>query len=164
MTASLDARRDDYGLVSLTTWRGTRRPGANTILIIAYFRSAQGLHRFAHDPAHRAGWDWYAGFVRRTGYRHFGLFHETFRSRPGDWETIYADCEPTLLGAGSVRVGGAAGDADGAPPADQDSEKGFGGGEGEGEKMWIRPLVSADHPALRTQAKRMALSDLTEET
>lgn len=108
-------------------------------MMVAYFKDVEGLNRFAHSKVHREGWDWYLRFVRETGYRHFGLFHETFLARKGDWETIYDDCAPTLLGAASVRLD------DGADKADE-------------EEAWIQPLVSADHPALKTQAKRMGLT------
>ncbi|CAN8104292.1 unnamed protein product [Discula destructiva] len=144
MTDALIADRANaasVGLISTSTWQGTERASGNAILMVAYFRDVQGLSRFAHGEVHRAGWDWYNRFVRETGLRHFGIFHETFMARPGEWETIYADCAPTLLGAGSVKIGG---------------------GEGEeqrdkGEESWISPLVSSDHPALKTQAKRMGL-------
>lgn len=138
MTAALTApsNRAEFGLLSTSTWRGTERASTNSILMVAYFKNVEGLHRFAHSKVHRDGWDWYHRFVRETGYRHLGIFHETFLSRRGDWEAVYCDCAPTLLGAGSMRVGGGAQD-------------------GKAEESWIRPLVSADHPALKTQSKRM---------
>lgn len=151
MTASLAARRDDYGMISSSVWRGTERASHNAILFIAYFRSAADLNRFAHDKVHRDGWDWYHKFVRETGHRHFGLFHETFVTRRGEWETIYMDSPPTLLGNGNVKVG--------AGPGGEEEvvgeEKGLLQG---GEEAWIRPVVSADHPALRSQAKRMGMT------
>lgn len=142
MTTALTAptNRAEFGLLSTSTWRGTERASTNSILMVAYFKDVEGLNRFAHSKVHRDGWDWYLRFVRETGYRHLGIFHETFVSRSGDWEAIYADCEPTLLGAASVRVDG-----------------GVMGG-GKAEEAWIRPLVSADHPALKTQSKRMGLA------
>lgn len=116
--------------------------------MVAYFRDVEGLNRFAHSKVHREGWDWYLGFVRETGHRHFGLFHETFLAKRGDWETIYDDCAPTLLGAASVRLDDDDGGGDGV----------VGGTDKEGEEVWVRPLVSADHPALKTQVKRMGLT------
>lgn len=113
-------------------------------MMVAYFRDVEGLHRFAHSKVHRDGWDWYFRFVRETGYRHFGLFHETFLAKRGDWETIYDDCAPTLLGAANVRL--------------DDGDNSHVGTEKAKEATWIRPLVSADHPALKTQAKRMGLT------
>lgn len=148
MTAALlaDPQREAFGLVSTSTWRGTDRASGNSILMIAYFRDLAGLHRFAHGEVHRAGWDWYSRFVRETGYRHFGIFHETFAAGRGDWETVYVDCAPSLLGAGSVWAAG--GGKDGKVEEEEGEEE---------EKNWLRTLVSADHPALKTQAKRMGL-------
>lgn len=135
------ANRKEFGLLSTSNWRGSERASNNALMMVAYFRDIEGLHRFAHSKVHRDGWDWYLRFVRETGYRHFGLYHETFLARKGDWETIYDDCAPTLLGAASVRL--------------DDGDVGTGKAE---EAAWIRPLVSADHPALKTQAKRMGLT------
>lgn len=140
MVESLNERREEYGMLSITNWRGQERHTNNVIMIIAYFRSVDDLNRFAHDEVHRKGWDWYHRFVRETGYRHLGLFHETFVSRAGDYETIYVDVAPTLLGEANVKVAGKLDDS-----IKQNGE-------------WMRPLVSADHPALRSQAKRMGLT------
>lgn len=145
MTAELTARRDEFGMVNMSTWRGTERSSNNTIMLIAYFRSVADLNRFAHDKVHRDGWDWYHNFVKETGYRHLGIFHETFLSRPSEWETIYVDCQPTLLGGGSVTISGCAKDGMAEKEASVEGRK----------DMWIRPLVSANHPALKSQSKRM---------
>lgn len=152
MAASLRARRDEYGLLGeVTPWRGQARAANNALLLIAYFSTAEGLNRFAHDEVHRAGWDWYRRFVRETGYQHLGIFHETFVcSRAGGYETIYVDTAPTLLGETSVKVGRAAGGA---------ASSGGGAKDGEGEEaQWLSALVSADHAAFKTQAKRMGLT------
>lgn len=154
MIEALQARRDEFGAISLSLWRGTESRAHNAIMLIAYFRSAADLNRFAHDPVHRDGWDWYHQFVRESGHRHFGLFHETFVSRPGEWETIYMDCEPTLLGAGNVRV--AVIDGEETDRQERGVSKGKGCKErASEEELWVRPIVSADHPALKSQAKRM---------
>lgn len=139
MTTALAERRDEFGMLHISTWRATERRSNNTIMIIAYFRDADGLNRFAHDPVHRDGWDWYLRFAKKEGNSHIGIFHETFVTRPGDYETIYVDCPPMLLGGANVRVEGGAG------------EKAAADGE-----AWARPLVSANHSALRSQSQRMA--------
>lgn len=142
MTKSLNERRDEYGMLHLTTWRDAERSSNNNLMTIAYFRDVDGLNRFAHDPVHREGWNWYQRFAKKEGNSHIGIFHETFVTRPGDYETIYVDCPPTLLGAANVKVIG--GDAGG------EEEK-----VAKGEEAWVRPLVSANHSALRSQSKRM---------
>lgn len=138
MTAALTEERDKFGMLHLGTWRGTERDSHNAVMMIAYFRSVSDLNRFAHEDVHMKGWNWFRQFVKTTGYRHLGIFHETFITRAGDYETIYVDTAPTLLGSANVKISG-------------------GGGDEGKEETWTRPLVSADHPALRSQAKRMGL-------
>lgn len=140
MTDSLTERRDEYGMLHITLWRDSERRSNNTLMMIGYFRDVECLNRFAHDAIHRDGWDWYVRFAKKEGNSHMGIFHETFVTRPGDYETIYVDCPPTLLGGSNVRV---VGDAGG-------EEKAAGG-----EEEWIRPLVDGNHSGLRSQSMRM---------
>ncbi|KAG8164233.1 hypothetical protein KVR01_006151 [Diaporthe batatas] len=139
MVKELEQRRDEFGMLTITNWRGTERSTNNTLMNVAYFRDVDGLNRFAHDKVHRDAWDWYLRFAKKEGNSHIGIFHETFVTRPGDYETIYVDCQPTLLGAANVQV-----NAD-------DSEK----VKTEEKETWIRPLVSANHSSLRSQQGRM---------
>ncbi|PSR82894.1 hypothetical protein BD289DRAFT_295091 [Coniella lustricola] len=152
MEKDLLANRSSNGLISSSSWRGTTRSSKNCVLLIAYFRSAEDLNHFAHSKTHRDGWNWYNKFVRESGYHHFGLFHETFVSPKGEWESIYIDCEPTLLGGGSVRIG--QGEKEGGE--EHQAEEQVGNEDKDDKEVWIRPLVNAKHPALRTQAKRMS--------
>lgn len=138
MIKALEDRRDEFGMLHISNWRAAERQSNNSLMIVAYFRDVDSLNKFAHDPIHREGWDWYLRFAKKEGNSHIGIFHETFVTRPGDYETIYVDCPPTLLGAANVKVDDAGG------------EKASQGGE-----RWARPLVSANHSALRSQSGRM---------
>ncbi len=120
----------DYGLLGMTRWHGGEREAGNTLMFVMYFSSLEGLHRFAHDPLHRDAWAWLAA----SGHGHIAAFHETFVVHPGDFEAMYLDCAPTLLGAAQV-------------PCCQ--------GDPREEETWVSPLVSADTPALRTMMARM---------
>lgn len=64
------------------------------------------------------------------------------------------DCEPTLLGTGNVRVAVADGEETDRQERGVSKEKGSKERGSEGE-LWVRPIVSADHPALKSQAKRI---------
>ncbi|KAK1760029.1 hypothetical protein QBC47DRAFT_338586 [Echria macrotheca] len=128
-------RADDYGCLGCSSWEGETRQSQNTGLVVFYFRDVEGLHRFAHDKIHREGWDWYWNFVKKQGYRHIGINHETFYSPPGCWETINGDMPPTLLGAASVPVKN----------------------EATGQREWVNTLVGAENPKLRTQKARLGL-------
>ncbi|KAF4984335.1 hypothetical protein FZEAL_446 [Fusarium zealandicum] len=128
MQRDLSARRDDYGLLSVSNWRGDERASNNTLLITYYFRDVEGLHRFAHDELHRKAWDWIAA----SRIKHIGIFHETFCVPAHAYETVYVNCHPVLMGRSAVETTGV----------------------GE-EERWTNVLVSADVPALKTQWARL---------
>ncbi|UNI18818.1 hypothetical protein JDV02_005064 [Purpureocillium takamizusanense] len=138
-----------HGLIAGNTWRGNAGNNASTILVTYYFRDVRALHRFAHGPLHRAAWDWY-GQGRR--YPHIGVYHETFEVAPRSYETVYVNCSPIGLGAGSVRCGGGEGSGGGDSGGGGVPTDDHKGGE---EERWVNTLVSADVPALKTQMARM---------
>ncbi|KUI53398.1 hypothetical protein VP1G_00686 [Cytospora mali] len=140
MAQDLRQRQDEFGMLSMSTWRAIERETNNSLLTIAYFRDVQDLNRFAHDKVHREGWDWYHSFAKKSGNTHIAVYHETFVTSPGQYETVYVDSAPTLLGAANLRV-------------NVDGEK-----QEPGEETWTRPLVSADHSALRSQSRRMGMT------
>lgn len=123
----------EYGCLGWTDWRGSESSNNNTFLSIYYFRDIEGLNAFAHAKTHRDTWDWYNRAVTKLGYKHIGIYHEAFYSAPGKYETIYVNIPPVLLGNTSV------------PTRNEET----------GEDEWIRPLVDAEIPALRTQFQRM---------
>lgn len=127
-------RAKEFGCLGGTTWRGNEADSNNTILNIYYFRDMEGLNRFAHDPVHRQAWDWYnKDFVKKMGFSHIGIFHEAFYAPSGNYETIYINMPPVLMGAGSAKVRN----------------------EASGEDEWVRTLVDAEGPVWRTQYSRM---------
>ena len=93
---------------------GYQRHGGPFGVIVQYWRSFEDLERYARDPdhVHSGAWrDWY-----RLGHDKnpsVGIWHETFRVRPGEFEAIYGNM-PTmgLARATAVRpVGRARADA-----------------------------------------------------
>ena len=137
METELREKADEYGLLGASSWRGdNHRATANQSLFIFYFRDVEGVHRFAHGPAHRVGWDAY----NKMGHRHIGFMHETFSVPKKAYESIYLNCAPNLLGATSVkRV--------------QDDE-----GNGLDEPEWMSPLVAADKGVMRSTFGRLGRS------
>ncbi|KAF9874281.1 hypothetical protein CkaCkLH20_08264 [Colletotrichum karsti] len=131
MNDDLDRRADEYGLYHMSSWSSLEAERNNTLMFIYYFRDVAGLNRFAHDPLHRRTWDWFNGI--RAEFTHIGIFHEGFVSGAQQYETIYDNMKPTLLGAASVKC-------------DNEETK---------EEEWVNTLVSADNSALRSQFKRM---------
>lgn len=136
MTEALNTRTGEFGMLGSSTWRANERAANNTMLTVFYFRDVEGLNRFAHDPVHRAAWDWYRNFAKKGGHTHLGVFHETFTTRPGGYETVYVNMPPVMMGAANVRVKGVE-------------------GQKEGEEAYARPLISADSKVLRSQKSRM---------
>ncbi|RGP63674.1 hypothetical protein FSPOR_8460 [Fusarium sporotrichioides] len=130
MMEDLESHRDEYGLLTSSSWRGDERSSNNTLLNIYYFRDVEGLHRFAHGDIHRKAWD----YMNKTKPKHVGIFHETYSVPARAYENLYVNCHPVMMGRATVRT----------TPVDEEDEK------------WMNTLVSADMPALKTQYARMS--------
>jgi heme-degrading monooxygenase HmoA len=133
MFGAVHERAEEFGFLGMTSWRGGERDRLNTSLSVMYFRTLEGLHAFAHDKVHREGWDWYNKFTRETGYKHLGIYHETFVAPAGQWETVFDNMPPTLLGAANFPVRN----------------------EQTGEEEFVSPLVDGTVTKLRSQYGRM---------
>ena len=82
MLRELDAQ-PDAGFLGAHMWLG------NPTIALQYWRSFEHLERYAKDAArlHRPAW---AAFNRTVGSNgDVGIWHETYRVRPGDFECIY---------------------------------------------------------------------------
>jgi hypothetical protein len=91
MIAELE-RQPELGFLGAETWF------SRTILMVQYWRSFEQLEAYskARDKAHLPAW---AAFNRVVGDGgDVGVFHETYRVAPGDYETVYANMPPLLLG------------------------------------------------------------------
>ena len=126
-------RAQDFGCVGNSSWTAQEAANNNSVMSVYYFRDVEGLNRFAHDPVHRQAWDWYNSVTKKLGYTHLGIFHETYYSAPGQYETIYVNIPPLLMGATNVQTKN----------------------EVTGKDEWVRPLVSAENSTLRSQWGRM---------
>jgi hypothetical protein len=96
-------RRPELGLLGADLWFG------RTTLLVQYWRSFEQLEAYAkaRDSEHLPAW---AAFNRSVGANgDVGIFHETYRVAPGDYETVYANMPPVMLGraAGLVEAEGA---------------------------------------------------------
>jgi Domain of unknown function (DUF4188) len=82
----------DLGFLGAHTWF------ARTVIVLQYWRSVEDLQAYAknRDRAHLPAW---AAFNRAVGKNgDVGIWHETYRVREGDYETIYANMPPFGLG------------------------------------------------------------------
>ena len=66
-----------------------------------------------------------------------GVFHETFITKAGGYESMYVNCHPTLLGRGELKV---------------KSRK-------DSTENWMGTLFSADTPGLRSFKSRLSKKD-----
>lgn len=128
MSTDLQNRKDEYGLISMSGWRAGDRPTNNSMLLTFYFRNVEGLNKFAHDKLHREAWD---GYYKSAWQKNIGIYHETFIVRPGDYETLYVNTSPVLLGRGMIKA------------------------ETKDGERYVNTLVGADVPALKTQWARL---------
>ncbi|KAK5993452.1 Monooxygenase [Cladobotryum mycophilum] len=101
MNADLQRRREDLGLLGLSSWRGAESDAAagTTVLSTYFFRDEASVHRFAHEALHRRAWDFYGA----AKPKHIGVFHETFVVPARMYETMYVNCSPTMMGRGVVK-------------------------------------------------------------
>ncbi len=82
------AEDPDSGLLGVETWFG------NPTIALQYWRSFDHLERYAKDSArlHRPAWAAFNRAVASNG--DVGIWHETYRVRPGDYECIYNNMPP----------------------------------------------------------------------
>jgi hypothetical protein len=84
--------RPELGFLGSKTWFG------RTIIIIQYWRSFEALEAYAkaRDLSHLPAW---ADFNRKVGNSGVvGIYHETYRIAPGQFENVFVNMPPTLLG------------------------------------------------------------------
>jgi hypothetical protein len=76
------------GLLGFESWVG------NPTVTLQYWRSFDHLERYAKDEArlHRPAWAAFNRAVASNG--DVGIWHETYRVRPGDYECIYNNMPP----------------------------------------------------------------------
>ncbi|EPE36452.1 hypothetical protein GLAREA_05790 [Glarea lozoyensis ATCC 20868] len=65
-----------------------------TAFWLSYWKDLEGLQKFATSAAHNLGRNAY----NAGKYRYMGIFHETYYSPKGCWETIYGNMPPIGLG------------------------------------------------------------------
>lgn len=82
----------ELGFLGGKTWFG------RTIVLIQYWRSFEDLDGYskAKDLEHVPAW---ADFNRKIGNDGtVGVYHETYRITPGNYENVFVNMPPTLLG------------------------------------------------------------------
>jgi hypothetical protein len=96
------------GFLGVERWIG------NPTVMVQYWRSFEHLERYATDQArsHRPAWAAFNRAVASNG--DVGIWHETYRVRPGDYECVYNNM-PAFGLAKATRTGPATGRRESAP-------------------------------------------------
>jgi heme-degrading monooxygenase HmoA len=135
MQKDMESRADEYGFLGGSDWIAHgERPTGNHLLTVMYFKSAEGIHKWAHDPMHREGWAWWNKNVEK--FSHLSIYHEIFVAPKGHWETIYINSDPMLMAGVTVPL----------------KKK-------DGAVKWTSPIVDASRGLLKSSRGRMMLSD-----
>ncbi|KAE8355921.1 hypothetical protein BDV28DRAFT_128116 [Aspergillus coremiiformis] len=129
----------NYGLLGTSSWVKQDDPAGNETMMIFYLRDYDALHRFAHDKLHVETMKWWSDIVK--DHPHIAIYHETYIVPKGRWENIYVNAKLTGIGDTWFPVGG----------------------KGDGDvSRFVRPIVDAKHPSLRSAARRLAMMQLEE--
>ncbi len=75
----------DLGYLGSESWFG------RTTIMLSYWRSMEHLHAYAtsRNANHLPAWKRFNEIVGTSG--DVGVWHETYRSRPGDYEAVYVN-------------------------------------------------------------------------
>jgi hypothetical protein len=102
MWADAEAQREKYGFLgntpSLETVDDGSRPDAKGVqqLYLSYWKTLDGLHKFAHGEAHMKGQLWWERTGAKT-FPHIGVSHEVYEVPAGNWENVYHNFRPFAL-------------------------------------------------------------------
>ena len=130
MIVDLEAHDEEFGLMGATNWlNASARTTQNETLVVAYFKTVEGVHNFAHSEYHMKAWRWWNENVKQ--WDHMSIYHELYHVPKGNWETIHGNSH--VSGMPSCRVK-------------------------TDDGLWVSPLVDANRGLLKTSAGRMARS------
>ena len=107
-------------------------------VFLSYWRSIDCIHAFAHGEMHRAAWQWWEKTIKQHDC--VGINHEVYEAEPGHWENMYANFQPTGMGATTYLR--------------QDGGKLDGGSVAE---EWISPLIDASKGRFKASSARMGV-------
>jgi hypothetical protein len=96
----------ELGFLGAESWFG------RTTMMVSYWRSIDHLMAYAKSrtSAHLPAWRMFNALVGTNG--DVGIWHETYRSRPGDYETVYVNMPPFGLASAGLAVDAAGALAD----------------------------------------------------
>ncbi|KAJ9294551.1 hypothetical protein DTO271G3_6819 [Paecilomyces variotii] len=137
MMKDLESNREDYGYLTTSSWiSSSDRAAGSELLNIYYFRSMEGLLKFAHNPSHSAGVNWWNKTIKE--HRDISIMHEVYEAEPGHWENIYENYWPASFASTKYPVKNQTADEKDAAP-----------------QQWVNGMVDAATGSLNSSMKRM---------
>ncbi|KZT60322.1 hypothetical protein CALCODRAFT_533175 [Calocera cornea HHB12733] len=124
------------GFLGMSTFLGTEREANNLIITLMYFRTTEGLHKFALSQVHRDTWNWWLDIQKK--YPHLSIMHETYDVPPRHWEAIYVHSHKAGLSGASMKM----------------EEK-----DEEGRDLWWSTPINAARGRFRSSKGRMGWSE-----
>lgn len=91
-------QKPDLGFMGYHLWAG------RTMIMLQYWRSLDQLYAYAkaRNSAHLPAWAAFNRAIGKTG--DVGVWHETYRTREGDYETVYVNMPPFGLAKATKAV------------------------------------------------------------
>jgi hypothetical protein len=88
----------DLGLLGYHQWFG------RTVVVLQYWRSVEQLNAYAksRNNAHLPAWTVFNRAIGKSG--DVGVWHETYRIKEGNYETVYVNMPPFGLGKATKSV------------------------------------------------------------
>ncbi|KAL7796082.1 hypothetical protein V8C37DRAFT_373076 [Trichoderma ceciliae] len=97
MLASLSKDKKNNGFLGASYYQSTNeRLTTNGFMTCCYFRSVEDIHRFAHSPIHREGWNWWSSIT--DSHPHLSIMHELYSAPKKNWENIFINYHLTGIG------------------------------------------------------------------
>ncbi|KAL4779837.1 hypothetical protein BJX76DRAFT_66670 [Aspergillus varians] len=141
MVKDLEANREEYAYLTSSSWISNGDPTDNAsrgIMTIYYFRNMAGVHKFAHGPAHRAGWDWWDRTIKE--HPDISIMHEVYEAPAGCWENVYINYRPIGLATAQF------------PIRRDDGEEKEGG---DATKKWMGSMVDSSTANMKSARARL---------
>jgi hypothetical protein len=99
MWADAETNREKYGFLGntpamVTEDNGSRQDSKGTNMVyLSYWKTLEGLHKFAHGSVHMQGQLWWEKGAMET-YKHLGVMHEVYEVPAGNWENVFHSFRP----------------------------------------------------------------------
>jgi hypothetical protein len=99
MWADAESNRDKYGFLGNTPPLSTQDDGSRTDsqikteVYLSYWKTLEGLHKFAHGNIHMKGQLWWEKGAMEE-FPHMGVMHEVYEVPAGNWENVFHNYQP----------------------------------------------------------------------